>query len=239
MGLDGGAEERPADETPSRRHDQVTPATGPPTTGRVGDHEARVVHGNAQLLLGAERLLQAREAGVGVDQDRVQVAVGEHAGPLVMTCLIVTPGRQDVAQARDEERALRPQGAPFLEQRQQLLGELLSPEGKELRDDGPRTQVAKGTEDRRSPLALRTLHRAPGVAAHELSRGVEAERRQVDELDPRRTPQPAGHGTAVQEDDAESTRERPGEGERAHEVAHAEDVLAVEENGGFTHRRPS
>src|SRR5207244_7680553 len=107
MRRDGEKKERPADNTPSRRYDQVTRAACAPTPRRVGDHETRVVYGNAQLLLGAERLLQAGEAGVGVDEDRVQVAVGEHAGAVVVPRLIATPGRQAVAQARDEEGARR------------------------------------------------------------------------------------------------------------------------------------
>src|SRR5439155_12540841 len=118
-----------------------------------------------EILLGAERVFQAGEVWVGVDQDRVQVAVRQRAGALVVTHLIAVSGRQDVAQARDEERAVRPGGPRLLEQRQELLGELLSPEGEELDDDGARPHAVKGTEDRLSPLALGVLERPAGVVA--------------------------------------------------------------------------
>src|SRR5207244_12834906 len=144
----------------------------------------------AETLLGAKGVFQAGEVRVGVDQDRIQVAVRQRTGALVVTHLIAVSGRQDVAQAREEERAVRPGGARRVEQRQELRGELLSPEGEELEDDSPRLHAVKGTEDRLPPLALRVLERPPGVAADEPFHGVEAERRKIDELDPRRPRQP-------------------------------------------------
>src|SRR5207249_9998590 len=54
VGLDGGAEERPAGQPTSRRYDQATPPARVRTPGCVGDHEAGVEHGNAEMPLETE-----------------------------------------------------------------------------------------------------------------------------------------------------------------------------------------
>ena len=166
--LGGGAQQRLADEPPARRHHHVLAGRrGRP--GALTDDEAGVVDRHAQRLAGRERLLQAREAGVAVDEHGVEVRVGERDRAVVVALLVGARGSRGCRAGCTRSSA--PSRARGLEQRHELAGELRAPEREQLDEHDRGPQRAERGED--------ALARAPPTPARPRARVVadEAARR--------------------------------------------------------------
>ena len=192
-------------------------------------HIAGVVHRHAHRPARVEAVFEARKRRVGVHQHRVEVAVGEPARAVVVLLLIAPRIDQDVAQAARDQRRRTGLVSRGADQRQDLAGELLAPERKQLHQQHRRAMSALCFEDQRKPARLRLGHVVRRVAADHRVAVVHAERRQVDQFDAGRHRQAGRQASAVQEHDMEALGQRCGQRERARQVADAQRVLAVEQ----------
>src|SRR3954468_10405296 len=99
------------------------------------------MHRDAERLRRLEGLLEAGEARVAVDEDGVEMSVGQLACAVV-ACRVAAD--EDVAQAAGGERAQR---ARLLEQRDELAGELRAAEREQLDEHDLRLDAAERHED--------------------------------------------------------------------------------------------
>jgi hypothetical protein len=174
----------------------------------------------------SERVLQAREAGVGVDEDRVEVRVDQPRRALLVAVLVAPPAHEDVAQAARADRAA---GARGLEQRHDLARELGPAEREQLDENDRGADAVERVEDAHVALAPGLLDVEALVVADEAPVRADAERRQRDDIDAARWRDPVRQRAAAHEHDAEALGQLGAQRVRAHEVPEADRVLAVEE----------
>ena len=124
-----------------------------------------------------EGVLEPGEPRIGVDEDRVEVAVGDQAGTLVVGLLAGSAPDEDVAHAAGHERARGPGGARGVEQRHELGGELLAPEREHLDEQHGGARRAQVVDQHPAPQREGVVDREAGVAADDRASGGHAERR--------------------------------------------------------------
>ena len=238
MRLDRCAEQRRSHQPAAGRHQDPGFSHPVRVAGPGAPDEPRVVDRRAERVGGMERLLEGREAGVRMDEQRVEVLVREPSGPVVMPLLVAPAAHQDVAEAAGHERG-RAGGVRGLEQRHQLGRELLAAEREQLDEEHVGGRLPVGLQDHRPAEPDRLLDREPLVTADQRVVRVQPERGQVHDLDGPGLRELAGPRAAVQERDVEVPGQAVGQVHRAHQVPEPHRVLAVEQQSRSPHGRPS
>lgn len=186
-----------------------------------------------------KRFFEARKRGVGVDEYAIEVMIGDGHRALVVFLLIAPATYENVSEATNYERARRRRFICFFKHGQQFIRKLLTTEGEQFDEHYARAQRMKRLKNDLPSEPASAINRKSAVAANKPSVRIKPQRREVYHLNPCGQIDPFRQRAAVQEDNSESLGEPGGQSHGTDEMAHAQRVLAVEQDRGLrAHFKP-